>query len=183
MLDATDRVPAKCCNGPYEINRLGEVFNAETGLKLKLHLDTKGYLYFNDCRVNGVQKHRLVHKIVALSFDIPNPDNKPTVNHINGIKTDNRPENLEWNTHKEQIEHARDVLGRKIGCPKGTPRAKSAGVPPRPVRATHKQTGEIREFESIREAARRVGGNSGHIWSACRGKLKSSAGYRWEYID
>lgn len=71
---------------------------------LAFYIDKDGYpkcsLY-----VNGKKKHIFIHRLVAMAF-IPNTENKPTVNHINGIKTDNRLCNLEWATHKEQRIHA-----------------------------------------------------------------------------
>lgn len=55
--------------------------------------------------INGKQKRMRVHRMVALTF-IDNPDNKPYVNHINGNRSDNNVENLEWVTPSENTQHA-----------------------------------------------------------------------------
>ncbi|PEP03807.1 endonuclease [Bacillus toyonensis] len=68
----------------------------------KVGRQTTGYM---NIRTNKTQ---YVHRIVANAF-IPNPENKPTVNHLNGLFYDNRVENLEWATYKEQVEHARKL--------------------------------------------------------------------------
>ena len=79
------------------LNRLNK------GCILKKSKDKDGYDMVNP-RINNKNKTLKVHRLVAQAF-IPNPENKPQVNHKNGIKTDNRAENLEWVTHSENTRH------------------------------------------------------------------------------
>lgn len=90
------------CGNCY-ISRNGEVFNLK-GKRLKTNKNCKPY-YERCCLwINGKMEIRYVHRLVAQTY-IPNPLGKPDVNHINGAKTDNRVENLEWATRKENIQH------------------------------------------------------------------------------
>jgi hypothetical protein len=67
-------------------------------------VDRDGYLRRTLCK-NGLCKQITEHRLVATAF-IENSENKATINHINGIKNDNRVENLEWNTDLENKQHA-----------------------------------------------------------------------------
>lgn len=97
-------------DGLYSITSDGKLYSARTGKFLKPSTDKHGYLYFV-ISIAGKRYTLKAHRLVAEAF-IPNPECKPTVNHKNGIRGDNRVENLEWATAKEQSADAakRDAL-------------------------------------------------------------------------
>lgn len=102
--------------GYYQVSNLGNVKSLSRiksnsriefmskEIILKFGMIGKAYRYVCLCK-NSKSKPYKASRLVAKAF-IPNPENKPCVNHINGIKTDDRVENLEWNTYKENAEHA-----------------------------------------------------------------------------
>ena len=88
----------------YSVTEDGKVYSYKTNKELKPMLGTDKY--HSVCLSNkGKVKRVSIHRIVANVF-LNNLDNKPQVNHINGIKTDNRLENLEWSTRSENMKHA-----------------------------------------------------------------------------
>ncbi len=90
----------------YSVSNLGKVRNDKTNKILKSHINNHGYSYITLSFGNRNKvKKRYVHRLVAYVF-IPNPNNKPQVNHKDGNKMNNNLENLEWCTQRENTIHA-----------------------------------------------------------------------------
>lgn len=87
-----------------QVRRVGKATGAMAGRVLKSHFGGSGYLQLNLSKESVIRK-AMVHRLVAKAFL---PERSETVNHINGDKSDNRAENLEWATQSENNQHAWD---------------------------------------------------------------------------
>lgn len=90
----------------YEASSKGRIRNKKTGYILKQHENRKGYRLVGIKGNNTENITKRVHRLVAMAF-IENPNNKKTVNHKDHDRSENDVFNLEWSTHKEQVDHSR----------------------------------------------------------------------------
>jgi hypothetical protein len=165
-------------NGRYQASTNGSIRTVKhftknrNGLRIvsggirKQHIGNKGYFVITICG-----KKDVVHRIIAKTF-IENNENKRTVNHKNGIKTDNRIENLEWATDLENLNHAiRTGLKLfKVGIENKTRRE---------VDRYSVNGAFIDSFISIKSAIKY--GRPNHISECCNGKRDSCGGFIWKY--
>lgn len=158
-------------NPNYKVSNSGTVVDTTTNLIRKNTLLKSGYLIVV---IGG--KNLYVHRVVAEAF-IPNPENKPQVNHKNSIKHDNLTENLEWCTPSENILHSYST-GKRVSPAKG-----KFGINNKRVRHTVLQVSLdgflIGVFNGTHEAQRETGVSYQNILHCIWGNQKKACGYFW----
>lgn len=169
--------------GLYQVSNLGRVKSLERYVRnrskkirkperiLSQSTNNGGYKCVNLCK-DGVQQGSFVHRLVAQAF-IKNCEDATQVNHINGNKQDNRPENLEWCSPTENMIHA-----WKTGLQSGI--RKKNDIRSVKIAQYDKEMNIVKVFPSIREAGRN-GFSAGKICECCKGKRKSYRDYIWKY--
>jgi hypothetical protein len=175
--------------GLYQVSSLGKVKSIDRYVKhnsgskmliksVVMHPSIScGYKRISLCK-EGKYKSFQVHRLLAIEF-IPNPKNKPCINHKDGIKLNNDLSNLEWNTYAENNQHAYNK-GLKIGASIG----KNGILNPtsKVVLQLDNDTGEIlNKFYGTHEAARELNLEFSLIAATCRGKNKTHKGYSFVY--
>lgn len=153
----------------YEISSYGRVYSCKREIILTPYLNGWGYETVDLLR-NGERYRRRVHRLVAEAF-VENIFNKPEVNHIDGNKTNNRADNLEWVTNQENVRHAFDT-GLNVRS------SYDAGKPKRKVLVV--ETGQI--YESINECARQLKCNHSTVIACLKGKQTTCKGYHLNYF-
>ena len=110
--------------GLYKVSNTGKIFSVVTNRELSVIQKKDGYTCISLCDKDHNKKQYRIHQLVAKAF-IPNPNNLPMINHKNEIKNDNRVENLEWVTPKQNSSYGSrpERISEKL---KGVPKSKEA---------------------------------------------------------
>jgi len=154
----------------YEISTEGRIRHSNTKKLLKLTPSESGYIRIPLVDDNGEKKGHFVHRLVAQTF-LPNPENKPQVDHINRKKSNNCVKNLRWAT---QIENQKNISEKKHVGRK------------RKVVQFDKDGTYLNTWESCADAVQSLDlpkEKSFNIWATCQKRQKTYAGFGWKFFE
>lgn len=177
--------PVKGYEGLYEVSDYGTVRSLYDGKVKYLKNVKQPNGYERICLYNNDKKYLMVHRLVYEAFNGQIPEGMQ-IDHVNGIKNDNRLVNLRCVTHKENMNNpiTREIqleAMRKLHSNSEWNNSirKSCA---KPVLQLNKQTDEIiRQWECLKDVERELGIYQTHISECCNGKRKSAGGFRWRF--
>ena len=160
----------------YEISDNGQVKSLKFGKTkiLKQSINSSGYQQIYLYR-SGERKNYGVHRLVIKAFSGPCSEGKEC-NHIDGIKSNNCVENLEWITSVENIQHALKTGLKIANCGNGI-------IPEKSVQQFTKNGDFIAKYKSQAEAKRKTKISQSNISCCCNGKLKSAGDFIWRFAN
>ena len=159
------------CDKRYEVSDAGHIRNSASHKVYKPWICKNGYAYVSIVS-HGKRSKVSVHRLVAACF-IPNPENKPCVNHIDGNKSNNNVDNLEWSTFSENIKHSWDS-GLRVMTNSG--REALSASRRKSVKCSN---GVV--YKSSADASRDLGISVQSICNALKGRSHSAGGYTFHY--
>lgn len=172
--------PIKGYEETYGISKEGNVWSKRSKKILRPNIDKNGYEYFV-FSVKGERKTVKKHRLLAETF-ISNPEDKPTVDHINCNKRDNRICNLRWATNKEQSNNP--ITYKKLSERDGIEYFRRIGAIRNYGRkqvSVYKGSEYIGTFGSLFSAAKTLGVNYSKASECANGKRKHAGGYTFAF--
>ena len=165
--------------GHYQISNYGNVRSLKKDAFLMKGAYLKGYKIISLWK-NGIGKMFRVHRLVAAAF-IPNPENKPCIDHIDGDRANNHADNLRWVTY---LENNNNPITKKRLSENNAKnmQGKEGALHPnsKPIKMI-KNGICLKIYQSI-HLAKKDGFNDTLIIRCCKGRMKKHKGYNWEYI-
>lgn len=168
--------------GSYSVSSFGRVACLKTGTHQRLvmkpvYMNRRKQTYINLCLyLNGKREHHLVHRMVAMAF-IPNPNNYPCIDHIDGNGKNNNVNNLRWCTRSM---NNMNPISRQRQAESHLGKVQSKKVRKPVVRISSR--GDIKIYDSM-QRAEDEGFYHSNIHRACNGKMEHHKGYRWMYLS
>ena len=155
----------------YKVSNFGRLISIKTNKILKPTDNGRGYLRFSLLGDDNNKHTVYLHRIIAEAF-IPNPDNKPCIDHINTNKQDNRIENIRWVTYKENTNNELTIE-----------RVRNSGKKNKKKICSIDEYGNKVVYSSVREAKRKLNILCTAICNCLHGRSKTCNGLRWMYVS